>query len=124
MTKAQIVVEIVLLLQGTPVDAFARQNLAASGDKAIVRCAETSAIDSPEGLLCKRAMATALLRYSYRFTMAQLGVLADLYATALEQLEPEAVPHVRAAMCDATSDEAQNDPAAARAVCDRLSMDF
>ena len=56
--------------------------------------------------------------------MVQLGVLADLYATALEQLEPEAVPRVRAAMCDATSAEARNDPAAARAVCDRLSMDF
>ena len=37
-------------------------------------------------------MATALRRYSYRFTMLQLSVLADLYATALERLEPEAVP--------------------------------
>ena len=124
MTKAQIVIEIVLLLQGTPVDDFARHNLAAAGNKVIVRCAETAAVGSPEGQLCKRAMATALLRYSYRFTMAQLGVLADLYATALEHLDPEAVPRVRATMCDATSEEAQKDPAAARAVCDRLSMDF
>jgi len=124
VTKAQIVVEIVLLLQGTPVDDFARQNLAAAGDRAIVRCAETSTVDSPEGLACKRAMATALLRYSYRFTMVQLGVLADLYATALEQLEPDAVPRVRAAMCGPTSDEAQHDAAAARAVCERLAMDY
>ena len=101
MTKAQIVIEIVLLLQGTPVDDFARHNLAAAGNKVIVRCAETAAVGSPEGQLCKRAMATAL-----------------------EHLEPEAVPRVRATMCDATSDEAQQDPAAARAVCDRLSMDF
>lgn len=124
MTKAQIVLEIVTLLQGTPVDDFARTNLAAAGDKVIVRCAETAPVKSAEGQFCKRAMATALLRYSYRFTMPQLSVLADLYATALEQLEPEAVPRVRASMCDATSDEAQHDAAAARAVCERLSMDF
>lgn len=124
MTKAQVVVEIVLLLQGTPVDDFARHNLAAAGDKVVVRCAQTAIAGSPEGQFCKRAIATALLRYSYRFTMVQLGVLADLYATALERLEPEAVPRVRAVMCDATSEEAQKDPAAARAVCDRLSMDF
>ena len=42
--------------------------------------------------------------------MAQLGVLADLYATALEHLEPEAVPRVRATMCNATSDEARRIP--------------
>jgi len=41
VTKAQIVIEIVLLLQGTPVDDFARHNLAAAGNKVIVRCAET-----------------------------------------------------------------------------------
>jgi hypothetical protein len=69
-------------------------------------------------------MATALLRYSYRFTMAELRVLADLYATALEQLEPEAVSRVRSAMCDATSEEARRDAAAARAVCERLAMDY
>jgi hypothetical protein len=69
-------------------------------------------------------MATALRRYSYRFTRAQLAVLADLYATALAQLEPEAIPHVRAQMCDPASEEARRDAAAAAAVCERLSMDF
>ena len=124
MTKTQIVLEIVTLLQGTPVDSFARQNLAVNGDKVVVRCAHTTTIATAEGQLCKRAMATALRRFSYRFTMEQLCVLADLYATALEQLEPEAVPLVRQRMCDATSAEAQHDAAAARAVCERLSMDF
>jgi hypothetical protein len=98
VSKIQIVLEIVTLLQGTPVDSFARQNLFAIGDKVVVRCAEASTIASPEGQLCKRAMATALRRYSYRFTMLQLTVLADLYATALERLEPEAVPLVRRRM--------------------------
>ena len=124
MNKTQIVLEIVTLLQGTPVDNFARQNLAVTGDKVVVRCAETSALATAEGQLCKRAIATALRRYSYRFTMLQLTVLADLYATALEQLEPEAVPLVRQRMCDATSEESERDAAAARAVCERLSMDF
>jgi len=124
VSKIEIVLEIVTLLQGTPVDNFARQNLFAVGDRAVVRCAEAGTITSPEGLLCKRAMATALRRYSYRFTMLQLTVLADLYATALEQLEPEAVPLVRQRMCDANSEEAHADAAAARAVCERLSMDF
>ena len=124
VSKIQIVLEIVTLLQGTPVDSFARQNLFASGDKVVVRCAEASTIASLEGQLCKRAMATALRRYSYRFTMLQLTVLADLYATALERLEPEAVPLVRRRMCDANSAEAHEDAAAARAVCERLSMDF
>jgi hypothetical protein len=50
-------------------------------------------------------------------------VLADLYATALEQLEPEAAATVRAHMCDATSEEALRDAAAALAVCERLSSD-
>jgi len=124
VNKAQIILEIVLALQGTPVDDFARHNLAAAGNRVIVRCAQATSIDSPEGQACKRAIATALLRYSYLFTSAQLRVLADLYATALEQLEPAAVPRVRARMCDATSDEARHDPAAAHAVCERLSMDF
>lgn len=124
MTKAQIVLEIVTLLQGTPVDDFARHNLATAGDKVIVRCAETAAVASVEGQFCKRAMATALLRYSYRFTDAQLRVLVDLYATALEQLDPESVPRVRARMCDANSEEARHDAAAALAACERLSMDF
>lgn len=124
MTKAQIVLEIVTLLQGTPVDDFARQNLFADGNRVVVRCAQTASLDSDEGRACKRAMATALRRYSYRFTMAQLLVLADLYATALEQLEPEAVARVRARMCDLASEEAQRDAAAAMAVCERLSMDY
>lgn len=124
MTKAQIVLQIVILLQGTPVDDFARQNLSAEGNKVIVKCAATTSIDHPEGQLCKRAMATALRRYSYRFTMAQLLVLADLYATALEQLEPDAVPRVRRRMCDLNSEEARWDSAAAMAVCERLSTDY
>ena len=124
MSKTEIVLEIITLLQGTPVDSFARQNLWAAGDRVVVRCAEARSLASPEGELCKRAIATALRRYSYRFTMLQLTVLADLYATALEQLEPEAVPLVRRRMCDANSEEARQDAAAARAVCERLSMDF
>jgi hypothetical protein len=124
VTKAEIVLQIVLLLQGTPVDAYARQNLGAEGSKVVVRCARSTSLDRPDGQLCKRAMATALRRYSYRFTMAQLVVLADLYATALEQLEPDAVPRVRARMCDADSEEARWDRAAALAVCERLSLDY
>jgi hypothetical protein len=124
VTKAEIVLQIVLLLQGTPVDAFARQNLSAEGSKVVVKCARTMSLDRPEGQACKRAMATALRRYSYRFTMSQLVVLADLYATALEQLEPDAVPRVRARMCDADSEEARWDRAAALAVCERLSLDY
>ena len=124
MSKIEIVLEIITLLQGTPVDSFARQNLSAAGDKVVVRCAEIGGVANPEGEFCKRAIATALRRYSYRFTVLQLTVLADLYATALEQLEPEAVPSVRRHMCDANSEEARRDSAAARAVCERLSMDF
>jgi len=115
--------EIVTLLQGTPVDDFARQNLFAEGNKVVVKCALNATVASPDGEFCKRSMATALRRFSYRFTSAQLAVLADLYATALEQLEPEAVPAVRKHMCDATSEEAQRDAAAALAVCERLSSD-
>jgi tRNA/tmRNA/rRNA uracil-C5-methylase (TrmA/RlmC/RlmD family) len=124
MGKAHIVLEIVLLLQGTPVYDFAQQNLAAQGDKVVVRCAQNYALDTVEGEACKIAMATAFRLYSYRFTQAQLDVLADLYATALEQLEPSAVPRVRARLCDPNSYEAQQDAAAALAACERLSMDF
>ena len=124
VSKAQIILEIVTLLQGTPVDDFARQNLFADGNRVVVKCARTTSLDTPDGQACKRAMATALRRYSYRFTMAQLLVLADLYATALEQLEPQAVARVRERMCDPTSEEALRDVAAAMAVCERLSMDY
>lgn len=124
MSKAQIVLEIVMLLQGTPLDDFARHNLAAVGDKVVVRCAETTTLASTEGETCKRSIATALHRYSYRFTMLQLGVLADLYVSALDHLEPAALARVRDRMCDPAGEEAQRDTAAARAVCDRLSLDF
>jgi hypothetical protein len=115
--------EIVTLLQGTPVDEFARENLFADSNKVIVKCALNATVASPSGDLCKRSIATALRRYSYRFTSPQITVLADLYATALEQLEPEAVPAVRKHMCDPASEEARRDPMAAQAVCERLSSD-
>jgi hypothetical protein len=115
--------EVVTILQGTPVDEFARQNLLMDGNRLVVKCAVNATIESPAGLACKRSIATALRRYSYRFSSAQIAVLADFYATALEQLEPEAVPAVRKHMCDPTSEEAQRDPAAAHAVCERLSSD-
>ena len=124
MSKAQIVLQIVMLLQGTPVEDFARDNLFAEGDKVVVRCAASVNVERPEGQVCKRAIATALRRYSHRFTTAQLLVLADLYVTALEHLEPAAVPRVRSHMCDATSEAARRDAAAAMAVCERLSMDY
>ncbi len=125
MSKARIVLEIVTLLQGTPVDDFARRNFSADGNRVAVRCAAAAAsLATPEGQACKRAVATALRRFSYRFTMTQLSVLADLYATALEQLEPDAIARVRQHMCDPASDEARRDAAAAAAVCERLSMDF
>src|SRR5262245_39480969 len=124
MSKARLIMEIVTLLQGTPVDEFARQNLHAEGDRVVVKCALNATVASPAGEICKRSIATALRRFSYRLTSAQLMVLADLYATALEQLEPQAVPSVRAHMCDPTSEAAQRDAAAARAVCERLSAAF
>ena len=124
MSKAQIVLEIVLLLQGTPLDDFARQNLAADGNRALVRCALATTLATPEGETCKRSIATALQRYSYRFTMAQLAVLADLYVSALDHLEPHALARVREHMCDPASADARRDAAAARAVCERLSLDF
>ena len=114
--------EIVILLQGTPVGDFARENFAVDGGRVVVRCAQRMKINSPGGQLCKRAVATVLQRYSYRFTALQLPVLADLYATALEQIEPSAVQRVRRAMCDVTSEDAEWDRAAAAAVCERLSQ--
>ena len=84
VNKAQIVLEIVLLLQGTPVDDFARQNLIVDGDKAVVRCAVTATLATVEGQICKRSIITALRGYSYRFTRLQLDVLADLYVHALD----------------------------------------
>jgi hypothetical protein len=124
VSKARIILEIVTLLQGTPVDEFALKNLAAAGDRVVVRCAEEGRVDTADGIACKRAIATALRRYSYRFDQAQLAVLADLYVAALWQLEPQAVPRVRAQMCDPASEEAQRDAAAALAVCERLSTDY
>lgn len=122
MSKAQIVLEIVTLLQGTPLGDFARQNFTVDGNQVVVRCAQSARLETPEGEFCKRAVATALQRYSYKFTSAQLPVLADLFATALEQLEPRAVQRVRRTMCDQTSEDANWDRAAAAAVCERLSQ--
>jgi hypothetical protein len=116
--------EIVLLLQGTPLDDFARHNLSARGDRVVVRCAETTKLTDPDGERCKRSMATALRRYSYRFTMRQLGVLADLYVKAIDQLEPDALIRVRDRMCDPASEESLSDATAARAVCERISLDY
>src|SRR4030095_2752480 len=112
------------LCGATPVDDFARQNLFADGNRVVVKCARTARVEAPDGQACKRAIATALRRYSYRFTMAQLLVLSDLSAPALEQLERKAVPGVRERMCDPTSEEARQDAAAAMAVCERLSTDY
>jgi hypothetical protein len=124
VSKAQTVLEIVLLLQGTPIDDFARRNVTVHGDKAIVHCAMTTKLGTVDGETCKLGVATALRRYSYRFTSAQLAVLADLYVSALNQLERQALVRVRDRMCDPASNDAQRDAAAARAVCERLSMDF
>jgi hypothetical protein len=125
MSKAEIVLEIIVLLQGTPLDKFARENFFVDGNKAVVRCAtNNTTLATAEGQACKRSVATALRRYSYRFTMVQLAVLADLYVNALDNLEPEALVRVRDRMCDPLSKESQHDAVAARAVCDRLSLDF
>ena len=124
MSKAQIVLEIVTLLQGTPLDTFARENLASNGNTVVVRCAISTTLATADGQACKQGIATAMRRYSYRFTMAQLGVLADLYVSAIDHLEPQALVRVRERMCDPASEEAQRDAAAARAVCERLSQDF
>lgn len=124
MSKAQLLLEVITLLQGTPLDRFARENFAFDGQKVFARCARTVEVESPEGLMCKRAVATALRRYSYRFTPPQVGILADLYVAALQDLEPAATGRVRERMCDEQSEEARRDPTAAQAVCDRLSADF
>lgn len=124
MDKAHIILEIVLLLQGTPLDSFARDNFALDNGRPIVRCALRWPLGTVEGEACKRGVATAMRRYSYRFTNQQVGLLADLYVEALNQLEPGALPRVRERMCDARSDEAQRDADAARAICERLSVDF
>lgn len=123
MSKAEIVLEIVNLLQGTPVGEFARHNFTVHNERVLVRCAKVETLGTSAGDLCKRATATALQRYSYRFTAIQLAVLADLFVTALEDLEPAAVPRVRQRMCDPASDDAVWDAAAARAVCERLAKD-
>lgn len=124
MAKAQIILEVILLLQGTPLDDFARDNFAVEHDRVVVRCAQTASIATTDGETCKRSVATALRRYSYRFTGEQLGLLADLYVSALDHLEPSALPRVREQMCDPASRESERDPFAARAVCDRLSQDY
>lgn len=122
VSKAEIVLEIVTLLQGTPVGDFARHNFTVEGNRVVVKCALQAELHSHAGQLCKRATATAFQRYSYRFTAKQLPVLADLFATALEHLEPAAVPRVRQTMCDPASDESAWDREAAAAVCERLSQ--
>jgi hypothetical protein len=124
MSKAEIVAEIVLLLQGTPVADFARANFITDGDRPSVRCAASTTLASPEGELCKSGIVTAYRRYSYRFSKVQLAVFADLYVSALNHLEPEALVRVRARMCDVTSSDAQRDEDAARAVCERVSVDY
>jgi len=124
MSKARIILEIVTLLQGTPVDEFARRNLTVDGERVAVRCAQEASLGSTEGEACKRAIATALRRFSYRFDATQLSVMAELYVAALWQLEPGAVPRVRTQMCDPLSEEAQRDAVAALAVCERLSTDY
>ena len=124
MGKAHIVLEIVLLLQDSPLGDFARQNLAVNFDRPVVRCALITSLETVEGQTCKTSIVTALRGYSYRFTTAQLNVLADLYVHALDQLEPRAKVRVRETACDPTSAEAQLDPAVAQVVCERLSLDF
>ena len=124
MSKAQIVAEIVLLLQGTPVADFARANFATNGDIPIVRCAIAATLATPQGEECKGGIVTSYRRYSYRFNRVQLGVFADLYVSALNHLEPAALVRVRGRMCDPSSSEAQRDADATRAVCERVSVDY
>ena len=78
--------------------------------RALVRCAARENPTALEGSTCKRAVATAVLRYSYRFTTVQLHVLADLYVDALNRLEPEALVRVRERMCDPASEESREMP--------------
>jgi len=124
MSKAQIVAEIVLLLQGTPVADFARANFTTDGDRPNVLCAMTATLGTSEGEACKSGIVTAYRRYSYRFSRIQLGVFADLYVSALNHLEPAALVRVRDQMCDRSSSESQRDADAARAVCARVSVDY
>jgi hypothetical protein len=124
MSKAEIVAEIVLLLQGTPVADFARDNFAFDSGVAVVRCAMVFKLATTDGEACKRSVATAYRRYSYRFNSTQLNVFAELYVGALNHLEPQALVRVRDRMCDPLSSDAQRDAAAARAVCERVSVDY
>jgi hypothetical protein len=43
---------------------------------------------------------------------------------ALNHLEPAALVRVREQMCDPSSSDVQQAPATARAVCERLSVDY
>jgi hypothetical protein len=124
MSKVEIVAEIVLLLQGTPVADFARHNFAVDRGVPIVRCAMVDTLGTPDGEACKRGVVIAYRRYSYRFSSTQLGVFADLYVSALNHLEPQALVRVRDRMCDPVSPETHRYAAAARAVCVRVSVDY
>jgi hypothetical protein len=124
MGKAQLILEIIVALQGTQLADFATENFQTVGDRVAVVCAERTTLKSSDGEACKRSVATAIQRYSYLFNGQQLGVLADLYVDALDRLEPEAQLRVRTEACDTDSPTAQRDPLAARAICRRLSRDY
>ncbi len=124
MGKSQLILEIIVALQGTQLADFASENFHTAGDRVTVVCAERTTLNSSDGEVCKRSVATAILRYSYLFNGQQLSVLADLYVTALDRLEPEAQIRVRSEACDTISPTSQRDPMAARAICGRLSRDF
>jgi hypothetical protein len=51
-------------------------------------------------------------------------VFADLYVSALNHLEPSALVRVRDRMCDTSSSESQRDADAARAICERVAVDY
>jgi hypothetical protein len=124
MGKSQLILEIIVALQGTQLADFASENFHTIGDRVTVACAERTTLKSTDGEACKRSVATAIQRYSYLFNGPQLGVLADLYVDALDRLEPEAQLRVRTEVCDTTSATTQRDPLAARAICRRLSRDY
>jgi hypothetical protein len=124
MGKSQLILEIIVALQGTQLADFASENFHMTGDHVTVVCAERTTLRSTDGEACKRSVATAIQRYSYLFNGAQLGVLADLYVNALDRLEPEAQIRVRIETCDPASPTAQRDPLAASAICRRVSRDF
>jgi hypothetical protein len=124
MGKAQLILEIIVALQGTQLADFATENFHTMGDRVTVVCAERTTLQSADGETCKRSVATAIQRYSYLFNGQQLGVLADLYVNALDRLEPEAQIRVRSEACNTDSSLAQRDPLAARAICRRVSRDF